>query len=250
MALNLPAAGDAGNRMPIVKYDSRAGRIFRVDRSNDSGQWESDPIEITPVFQAIFDMENIEIGWLHFPTGGMPDLRMVRHDQPMPDRPSDKHRAGFRVNMVLGKQAGGDVREMAANAQVAIKGMDALHDAYLAAVGQNPGMLPIVRLAGATPVTTQGKGANGQPVSSTNYQPSWEIVKWVPRPADLSAEALAGKPIPPAPGPARGPDHMYAGAPPLNGGTPPQQQAAPPAPPPPPPAPPPPQAPASVDEDF
>jgi hypothetical protein len=236
MALNLPTKDDAGHRLPIIKYDSRAGRLFRVDRSDASGSWESNPTEVTPVFQAIFDLENIETGWLHFPTGGAPDIRTVKIGSALPDRPTDKHRTGFRVLMLLGAQSGGDVREMAANAAVAIKGMDALHDAYMASPDMKLGLLPVVRLSGTIPVTTSGK-ANGQPVSSTNYQPVWEIVKWVPRPSQLQ--------------PGYDPQSGAAPAAPQA-----QTQAAPVAPPPvAAPAPPPPPAPAqrqlaSVDDDF
>jgi hypothetical protein len=184
MALNLPSTADAGHRQPIIKYDARAGRLFRVDRSDDSGRWESNPVEITSVFQAVFDLENIETGWLHFPTGGAPDIRTVKIGSALPDRPTDKHRTGYRLMMLLGKQAGGDVREMAANAAVSITGMDLLHDAYMASPDMKQGLLPVVRLSGTVPVVTTGKN-NGQPVSSTNYQPVWQIVKWVPRPVEL-----------------------------------------------------------------
>jgi hypothetical protein len=230
MALNLPSSGDAGHRQPIIKYDARAGRIFRVDRSDASGSWESNPVELPmATFQAIFDLENIETGWLHFPTGGAPDIRTAKIGTALPDRPTDKHRTGYRLMMLLGKQSGGDVREMAANAAVAIKGMDALHDAYMASPDMKLGMLPVVRLASTIAVTTQGK-ANGQPVSSTNYQPVWEIVKWVPRPDQLQ--------------PGFDQKNATTQAPP------PAQQAAPPAPPPPPPAPEPQRQLASVNDDF
>src|SRR4051812_32965408 len=165
MALNLPDTGNLGHRVPIIKYDARAGRMFRVDRSDDSGRWESNPVEITPIFQAVIDLANIETGWLHFPTGGAPDIRTVKIGQALPDRPTDKHRTGFRVTMLLGKQGGGDVREMAGNAAVAIKGMDLLHDAYMAAPEQAQGLLPVVKLGSTLPITTTGK-ANGQPVTS------------------------------------------------------------------------------------
>jgi hypothetical protein len=128
--LGLPqTGGDGANRTPIIKYDARAGRIFRVDRSNESGSWETEQVEITNGFQAIMDLENIETGWLSFPAGGAPDIKTVKIGTPMPERPSDKHKSGFRILMKLGKSSGGDVREMAANAQVSIKGMDALYRA-------------------------------------------------------------------------------------------------------------------------
>lgn len=197
MGLGLPSSGgDAGNRVPVLKYDGRAGRLFRVDRSNASGQWETEQVEVTNGFQAIMDLENIETGWLHFPTGGAPDIRTVKIGTPLPERPSDKHRAGFRILMKLGKSIGGDLREMAANAQVSIKGMDALYDLYLAGVQDNPGKLPIVVLEKTIAVTSQGKGADGKPVSSTNYQPVWAITKWVDRPDDLpaSGQTVAASP--------------------------------------------------------
>ena len=131
MALGLPASG-GGDRVPILKYDARAGRLFRVDRSqNAAGQYDSETVEITPNFQAVFDMANIELGWLSFPQNAAPDIVVAPYGQPLPSRPSLNHRTGFRVHLLLGKSCGGDVREMASNAQASIAGMDVLHDAYL-----------------------------------------------------------------------------------------------------------------------
>jgi hypothetical protein len=185
MALGLPERGGGEDRTPIIKYDARAGRIFRVDRTQADGSWESNTVEITPVFQAIMDLENIERGWLYFPTNGAPEITVAPYGQELPAKPSSNHRPGFRVHMLLGKQAGGDVREMAANAITSIQGMDKLHDAYLAGVKANPGLLPVVRLAGTTAVTSGGKDATGKAVSSTNYRPEWSIAKWTQRPPEL-----------------------------------------------------------------
>lgn len=182
--LGLPSGG-GGDRTPYIKYNGKAGRFYRVDRSNASGSWETDEVEITDGFQALFDLENIETGWLNFPVGGAPDIKTVKIGTPMPDKPSDKHRAGFRVLMKLGKSIGGDVREMTSNAQVAIKSMDALYDAYLKDAGINAGKLPLVKLDKTIPVTSQGKDESGKLVSSTNYQPVWSIVKWLDRPPEL-----------------------------------------------------------------
>ena len=186
MALGLPQSG-GGDRVPIVKYDARAGRIFRVDRSqNAAGQYDSETVEITPQFQAVFDMAGIELGWLSFPQNAAPDIVVAPYGQPLPPRPSAQHRTGFRVHMLLGKSCGGDVREMAANAQASIAGMDALHDAYLAGVKANPNKLPVVKLGRTKAIVSQGKAA-----SSTNYEPGWEIVAWVDRPEKLSPAAIA-----------------------------------------------------------
>jgi hypothetical protein len=194
MALNLPQRGAGEDRTPIIKYDARAGRLFRVDRTQADGSWESNTVEITPVFQAVMDLEHIELGWLYFPTNGAPEIDVAPYGKPIPPKPSDKHRPGFRVHMKLGKQAGGDIREMAANAQVSIQGMDALHDAYLKDAPAHAGQLPVVRLEKTAAVVTTGKGADGKPVSSQNYQPVWAIVGWAARPADLLAPGQAPPP--------------------------------------------------------
>lgn len=191
MGLGLPqSSGGGGDRTPIIKYDARAGRIFRLDREQDaSGTWQSNQVEITQGFQAIFDLQNIETGWLNFPAGGTPDIRTVKIGNPLPERPSPQHKTGYRVLMKLGKTIGGDVREMASNAGVSIAGMDALYDAFLAQQGANAGKLPIVTLKTTTAVTKSGKDAQGKPQSSTNYQPVWEITGWADRPEELNGEA-------------------------------------------------------------
>lgn len=186
MALGLPQSG-GGDRVPIIKYDARAGRLFRVDRSqNAAGQYDSETVEITAAFQAVFDMANIELGWLSFPTNAAPDIVVAPYGQPLPPRPSTAHRTGFRVHLLLGKSCGGDVREMASNAQASIGGMDALHDAYLSGVKANPGKLPVVKLGATKAIVSTGKAA-----SSTNYEPRWEIVSWVDRPDKLTVEAIS-----------------------------------------------------------
>lgn len=226
MALNLPDTGGSGeNRMPHLKYDARAGRIFRVDRSDASGQWVNDNVEITANFQAVIDLENIETGWLNFPTAAAPDIKTVKMGQPLPDRPSTKHRGGFRVVMLLGRQSGGDVREMAANAKVSTDGMDELHTAYMAAPERAQGLLPVIKLGGVKTITTSGV-KDGQKVSSTNYQPVWAIVKWVPRPPELPLGGVQPEAAAAAPAAATPPTEARSAPPPPPAPAPAQQQLA------------------------
>lgn len=202
MGLGLPASGGGGDRTAIIKYDARAGRIHRIDRSNASGSWETSEVELTTIFQAVMDLENIETGWLNFPAGGAPDIRTVKIGTPLPDRPSDKHKTGFKLLMKLGKSCGGDLRELAANAKVSIAAMDKLYDDYLAGSQQNAGKLPVVTLGGTEKVVSSGKDEQGRPQSSTNYQPVWSIVAWVDRPPELGG---AGAVEAAAPAPAAAP---------------------------------------------
>src|SRR6185369_6324639 len=206
MALGLQTGGgNFEDRIALVKYDARAGRIFRIDRSQDAGvTWQTDQVEITNGFQAVMDLENIQVGWLNFPAGGAPSMVLVKLGESLPPKPADGSKQGFRVLMKLGKSSGGDLREMASNAGVSIAGMDALHTAYTAGLKDNAGLLPVVALSTTTAVTKTGKDAQGKAQSSTNYQPVWEIVKWVPRPAELGGEGGAAearkeveKPTPP-----------------------------------------------------
>ena len=73
MALNLNK-GTVGS--PIVKWDSRSGRFFRIDRAKSaSGEFTSVPVEL-PKAITIMDLERLEGGWIGFP-GNKPDFRMV-----------------------------------------------------------------------------------------------------------------------------------------------------------------------------
>ena len=194
LGLNVDSGGGSGGSFtPVVKYDARAGRIFRVDRQQVDGAWDTKNVEITNDFTAVMDLENIEVGWALFQAGVMPSLAMVKHGNALPEKPSDKHKHAFRLQMKLGKAAGGDVREMAATARCVLAAVDALHTEYEAGRAANPGKLPVVSLGGTIAVTSEGKDAQGNKQTSTNYQPVWKIDRWVDRPAELGGAGGAAK---------------------------------------------------------
>lgn len=199
MALGLQTESGGGDFTPVVKFDARAGRMFRVDREQDGGgNWNTNNVEITNGFTAVMDLENIEVGWLLFAAGVAPQLTLVKLGQPLPQRPSDQHKQGFRMMMKLGKSSGGDVREIAATSKAVLGAVDDLHTAYEAQKGANPGKLPVVALTGSKAIVSTGKGQ-----SSTNYAPIFEIQKWVDRPAELggasgATQDEASPPPPPA----------------------------------------------------
>lgn len=209
MSLGLNTETGGGDYTPIIKFDARAGRFFRVDRTQDGGgNWQSDNVEITQGFQAVFDLENIEVGWALLAAGIAPSWHMVPLGQPLPAKPSDQHKQAFRLNVKLGKTVGGDVREFASQAKVVIAAVDELHTAFTAGQAANPGKLPVVALAGTQPITTTGKGQ-----SSTNYKPVFEIKQWIERPVELGGtQAAAAPPATPAPAPAPQPQPVPAGA--------------------------------------
>jgi hypothetical protein len=73
-----------------------------------------------------------------------------------------------------------------------IESIDHLHDIDLRDPQSKAGMLPVVRMTGASPVKS---GA------STNYKPSFEIVQWLARPAAMTAGATVAQPVAAAPAP-------------------------------------------------
>lgn len=175
LGLSFNDGGSASDIIPIIKFDARAGRIFRRDYTGEG----YDNIDITRAFKAVIDMENIEVGSIAFGTGA-PLFAVAPLGKTPPAPPSPEHKTGARLMLKLGKDCGGDVREIASTAKAFLRGLDELHNAYLAGVIDNPGKLPVVVLADTIGITS-GEGAK----KSTNYQPVFEITGWVPRPADL-----------------------------------------------------------------
>jgi hypothetical protein len=185
-------SGDGADFLPIVKMDSRAGRIFRVDRSDGV----STPHDITRNFRAVFDFENMEVGFISFAAGAAPTFQMVKFGDPMPAKSNPDAKQGVRIIVKLSKECGGDVREFASTASAFLRGFDPLHDAYLAGLAQNPGKLPVVALKDTIAVKS-GKGEK----TSTNYQPVFEIISWCERPKDLVASPRGGASEPAASAP-------------------------------------------------
>lgn len=204
MSLGLKTESATGDFNAVLKFDARAGRFYRVDRVQGAGgDWETNNVEVTDGFQAIFDLDNVEVGWINFSAGQAPDWKMVKLGEELPPRPTDQFKQGFRVMVKLGKQSGGDKREFASCAKVVINALDKIHTEYEAGKAANPGKLPLVVMTGSTMVKS-GSGAK----TSTNYGPNLSISKWLARPSELGGTASGGQsaspppPPPPPPPPA------------------------------------------------
>lgn len=216
MAFGLPTSG-GGDILPYVKYNAKAGRMTRVDRVQSDHGWESVDFDITDDFSAVFDMENIQVGWAYYGQQGPQRKMGIYNKEPTPPQPDDVdsdgkklYKSGFLVKIALAKASGGGIREFGSNAGCVVEALGALYDAYEVAPEAQQGKLPIVSLSGVT----ADKGQHG-----TNYVPSFEIVKWVDRPETLTAPSPTATPSPQEP----------ATAPVATGSTkkaPPQQQAA------------------------
>src|SRR5215204_3440760 len=90
--LNLNAGGDY---LPVLKYDARAGRLFRMDRDEVTG--EQDPVDITEAFEAAVDFAHGEAGWCWFQAGQAPDFVMVPIGEALPPQPTKNHKQGVRL---------------------------------------------------------------------------------------------------------------------------------------------------------
>lgn len=197
MALGIQTESGGGNFVPTVKINSKQGRVYRVDRSQGADGWQTDEVEITNSFQFVPDLENIQVGWMFFKAGQAPDLRMAKLGEPMPDRPpgadadgKPNFKQGVRLLVKLGKECGGDLREIAATAKSILGPIDKLHDEYLANAKANPGKAPVVKLVGMKKIDT--KTQHG---TNTNFEPQFEIVRWIDRP-DFNAPAAANETAP------------------------------------------------------
>jgi hypothetical protein len=212
-----PSAG--GDFLPLVKYHAPAGRMFRIDRGQIVGTntFENSEVDITGIFKAIFDFENLEVGWLKFAAGQAPSMVLVPHGGsqfPPEPQPPSSHKEGARMMIKLSKEcADGQppIRELAGNAKSMMAGIDAVMEQYLKERAQHPGLLPVLVLEKTTPLKT-GTGAT----SSTNYQPLFRIVDWKPR-GDLVFVAKAGAVVPSTANTAAAP--VTANTPPSTGST-------------------------------
>jgi|RhiMetdeSRZDD1v2_1073273.scaffolds.fasta_scaffold419329_3 hypothetical protein len=174
--------GNGGNFLPIIKFDGNVGTFCLQDRVHSDGGWQTEQRDVTGEFQAIFDLENLQRGWIRFQSGAAPDVKLVRLGEDPGDPPSDGHKEGVRIVLKMADDLGGDVRELMSTARGLWNAVDTLHDRYLAAVASHPGELPVVTLDTVREVKT-GAG--------TTFVPVFSIADWVPRAPELTGDPLA-----------------------------------------------------------
>ena len=175
-----------GDFLPIIKYDARAGRMFRIDRVNTGTGFDSTPVDITLAFKALVDFENVETGWIDFQPGSAPSFHLIRLDDLDNKRatfpvkpPGGTHKSGIRFMVKLVKEIAGDsqIREIAGTARTFLTGVEQVYTQYKAERQQHPGELPVVAMDGMPIPIKSGAGEK----SSTNYQPKFKIIGWAAR---------------------------------------------------------------------
>lgn len=188
MALGINTESGSGNFVPYSKWDARSGRWYKKNPEPGGSD-----IDITNNFAAIFDFSGIQVGWLAFAAGMAPSMVLAPIGQPMPPKPSDDHRQGFRMRIWLAKDLGGGEHEVAATSKALLGAIDKLHDEYLKGAAAHPGHLPVVAMTGATAIETETpKG------KTRNFAPNFQIVLWAAWPGK-GADAGSSPAVAPAP---------------------------------------------------
>jgi len=120
-------------------------------------------------------------------------MKLVRRGEMRPERPSEKHKDGFRAVIKLSRECSGNnepVRELLGSAKELCFGIEWLLRDYNAEKDKHPGLLPLVALKGSwsgpakTGSTQVGPPGQEQPKSrrmKEKHFPNFRIVGWVPR---------------------------------------------------------------------
>jgi hypothetical protein len=184
--MSLGKRKNSGDFAPLVKFDARAGVLYRCDRTRaPDGEFYTEQKNITDNFAAIFDMENAEVGWIALSSGGPPNFAMVPVGSDIGNPPSDAHKQGFRLRLKLAKGCGGGVREFASTAAATWQAIDKLHTEFEQERGKHPGELPLVKLGGVQSSKTP---------MGTSYVPMFKIAGWMARPPELPTAAPPTEP--------------------------------------------------------
>jgi hypothetical protein len=192
----------AGDFLPIVKYDARAGKFFKVDKRPDGG---SDAIEIPQGTKFAVDFGTLEAGFVSFgPQGPVRHMVPYYNGVTLPAQPQEKDaegkfvfRPGFYVK-VCGNALDG-AREWCSNAAVLLNAMDDLYQETIQTPEAAAKKIPIVSITGTVSVKS-GTGAR----SSTNYQPVIRVEGWTDRPEILGPRTT------PVPSSTTAPAHVAA----------------------------------------
>jgi hypothetical protein len=182
MTLNLNTGG--GNFLPILKYNAKAGRWLKRDAQGDEFV-DNEVANMT----AIFDLENIETGWLHFAPATGPEFVADPDLSNAGPRPDNSFKRGFCLKVFSEKNLDG-AREVLSNSISLNRAILALYDHYENSPNKDDdNRLPVVTCTGVEAFT----GKHG-----TNYEPTLDIVGWEARPDALKEDAVDATPATPA----------------------------------------------------
>jgi len=167
----------ANDYLPMLKFDARVGTFNLQNRVLENGKWTTEQRDVTDDFRAVFDLANLQRGWIRFSQRAAPDMAMVAAGEDPGDAPSPDHKEGIRLIVKMDGMLGGDVREFLSTSLAIWNSISELHDKYLDGVVEHVDELPVVDLI---EVRKSGKA----------YTPVFQIVSWAPRPDELPSEGI------------------------------------------------------------
>jgi hypothetical protein len=63
----------SANFLPMYKYAARAGTLYTQDRVYRDREWQTEQHDATED-EVIFDLANVQVGWMKFPKGAAPEM--------------------------------------------------------------------------------------------------------------------------------------------------------------------------------
>ncbi len=170
--LNLSSSGGSGN---YIRFSPQANA------------WTNSNNEEIQLKKVVFDLDNVQTGWLLLAVGQRewnPDVALGKKGP----QPTPEHKRGFMVTL-YNKEIG--AAEWSSNGVGPNMGLEQLYKTCDAQRAANPGKLPVVEYKGSK-LEKIGKG--------TTRIPNFELVNWVARPEGMDAVAA---PVEQAPQPVR-----------------------------------------------
>ena len=183
-----------GDRTPILKFSAKDGSFIAVERVQENGKWRNDEKELILPVKVAMDIEALELGYIGYKPA--PDFRMVRIGDMPPEKPTDLDtngnplfKWGFRIRL-CNKEIG--LRELSSTSKNVYAAMQIIYKQYEAGSASNPGLVPIVEIAGTERKVQQLNDGQTQ----TWRVPQWSVVGWTKRPVALGGEGAPQEPAP------------------------------------------------------
>lgn len=173
----------------LTQSDGDNSGLPYISWGSDAVQWTRKQGDARVPFQftnAIFDMENLRVGWIKIDIG-VYDAQLAHYKDATLPRPEGTvtkngkevpaYNKGFAVNVLFGKEFGEErLYSFSTSQKGSLEAVGKILEEYEAQKAANPGKVPVVTFSGHTNKKF-GKG-------STNI-PNLAITSWVDRPAEL-----------------------------------------------------------------
>jgi len=171
--------GKGGDFLPTIRINGKDGG---VERSTWDGS--SKGLEVIDDLVALFDFATLQVGWIEFSENG-PDKRLVAIGDPLPDRPSEKHKQGIRLVVQLPGNLG--CHELSSTAIGVVAALEGIYNTTIAAPewDNGRGQVPVVRLVEFIREKTR-HGNRAVPV--------FQIIAWKDRTSELEEHRASPRP--------------------------------------------------------